>query len=259
MNVRCPQTLLKNGCLILLAVLLSLGIAVLPAQAHGFQTAYLEIQEQPAGLVEVAWKTPAALSFGDDGASRPITLRPVFPDHCRATSAPAVMKTPQAHLTRWTLDCGALGLAGQSIAIPGLVNGFVEVLLRVGWADGRAQTSMLPTGQEQFVIPARATVWAIGQTYLKLGIQHIFSGIDHLLFVLGLVLIVGPSWRLVKTITAFTLAHSITLGAATLGFVHVPQAPVEAVIALSILFLAAELAHSRQGKPGLTERYPWWR
>ncbi|MGF1492116.1 MAG: HupE/UreJ family protein [Microcoleaceae cyanobacterium] len=92
---------------------------------------------------------------------------------------------------------------------------------------------------------------------MKLGIAHIFSGIDHLLFVLGLVLIVGPSWRLVKTITAFTAAHSVTLGYATLGLVNVPQTPIEAVIALSILFLASELAHSRRGQPGLTEQYPW--
>jgi hydrogenase/urease accessory protein HupE len=101
------------------------------------------------------------------------------------------------------------------------------------------------------------TVIAVGQTYLKLGIEHIFSGIDHLLFVLGLVLIVGPGGRLVKTITAFTLAHSITLGAATLGWVQVPQAPVEAAIALSILFLAAELAHRQRGRSGLTAQYPW--
>lgn len=239
-----------------LVIGISLGFPT-PALAHGFQTAYLELREQPTGEVDVLWKTPPTLSLGDEGLSRPMTIRPVFPNYCAAVTVPAVMTTQTTQTSRWRLDCGETGLAQATIAFPGVVKGFVEVLLRVEWADGHSQTTMLPTGEETFVIPEKTTVFAVGQTYLKLGVEHIFSGIDHLLFVLGLVLIVGPSWRLVKTITAFTLAHSVTLGAATLGFVNVPQAPVEAVIALSILFLASELAHSRMGKPGLTEQYPW--
>jgi len=243
-------------CLILL-VSISLGFHPAPALAHGFQTAYLELREQPSGEVDVLWKTPPTLSFGDEGLSRPMTIQPVFPNYCTAVTVPGFMTTSTTQSSRWTLDCGETGLTQATIAFPGVVQGFVEVLLRLEWADGHSQTTMLPTGKETFVIPEKTTVLAVGQTYLKLGVEHIFSGIDHLLFVLGLVLIVGPSWRLVKTITAFTLAHSLTLGAATLGFVNVPQAPVEAVIALSILFLASELAHSRMGKPGLTEQYPW--
>jgi len=243
--------------IILLGLLLGLELGATPAFAHGFQTAYLEIHEQAGGRVEIAWKTPTVMSFGDEGASVTMSLRPVFPARCEAVSVPTVTKTPQANVIRWRLECGEQGLAGEAIAFPGIVNSFVEVLLRLQWADGRSQTTMLPTGQETFIVPEKVSVLTVGQTYLKLGIGHIFSGIDHLLFVLGLVMIVGPSWRLVKTITAFTLAHSVTLGAATLGFVRVPQAPIEAVIALSILFLASELAHSRLGKAGLTERYPW--
>ncbi|MBC6472022.1 MAG: HupE/UreJ family protein [Hormoscilla sp. GM102CHS1] len=250
------QILRKSLCIVLL-VCMGLGMQSAPAQAHGFQTAYLELREQPGGQVEVLWKTPPALSFGDEGLSRPMTIRPVFDSHCRAVTVPGLMATPASRVSRWTLNCGETGLTGETVTFPGVVDNFLEVLLRVEWADGHSQTSMLPMGQESFVIPEKTTVFAIGQTYLKLGVSHIFSGIDHLLFVLGLILIVGPSWPLVKTITAFTLAHSITLGAATLGFVKVPQAPVEAVIALSILFLASELAHSRMGKPGLTEQYPW--
>jgi hydrogenase/urease accessory protein HupE len=90
-----------------------------------------------------------------------------------------------------------------------------------------------------------------------LGVEHILTGIDHLLFVLALLIITGGGWKLVKTVTAFTISHSLTLTAATLGFVHAPQRPVEAVIALSIVFVAAEIMHSRQGKAGLTERFPW--
>ncbi|WP_287264654.1 HupE/UreJ family protein [Moorena sp. SIO3A2] len=253
------QWLVFRGKWICIALLVCLGLGCYPApaQAHGFQTSYLELREQPSGQVEVVWKTPSAMSFGDEGLSSPMTISPVFPSHCTGVTVPKVMATPTTRITRWTLDCGKNGLAEETIAFPGLLQSSLEVLLRVEWADGHSQTTMVPTGEETFVIPEKTTVFAVGQTYLKLGVEHIFSGIDHLLFVLGLVLIVGPSWRLVKTITAFTLAHSITLGAATLGLVNVPQAPVEAVIALSILFLASELAHSRQGKPGLTEQYPW--
>jgi hydrogenase/urease accessory protein HupE len=247
----------RNACIAGLIVVLLIGWPALSASAHGFQTAYLEIQEQSAATWAIAWKTPPALSFGDEGLSRPMTLSPVFPDRCQSVGIPAIVATPKTRLVRWAIDCGDAGLAGQTITVPGLTASAVEVLLRLQWADGRSQTTMLPAGQDTVVIPEKTTMFDVGQTYLKLGIEHIFSGIDHLLFVLGLVLIVGPSWRLVKTITAFTIAHSITLGAATLGLVQVPQTPVEAVIALSILFLASELAHSRMEQPGLTEQYPW--
>jgi hydrogenase/urease accessory protein HupE len=106
-------------------------------------------------------------------------------------------------------------------------------------------------------LPVRLSFWRVGQTYLGLGISHIFSGVDHLLFVLGLVLMVRFGWPLVKTISAFTLAHSITLTAATLGWVQVPQAPVKAVIALSIVFLAVELVNRQWGQVGFTATHPW--
>ena len=247
------------GKSLLIALLVCMGLVFnpAPAHAHGFQTSYLELQEQASGEIEVLWKTPPNISFGDEGLSSPMTIRPIFSSPCQTIGLPSVMPGSASRTSRWTLDCGSEGLAATKIAFPGLNQTLIEVLLRLQWADGRSQTTMLPTGQETFTIPEKTTFFTVGQTYLKLGVEHIFSGIDHLLFVLGLVLIVGPSWRLVKTITAFTLAHSITLGAATLGFVNIPQAPVEAVIALSILFLASELAHSRLGKPGLTEKSPW--
>jgi hydrogenase/urease accessory protein HupE len=246
-------------CLVGLIGLFWVVLPVRPAAAHGFETAYLELTEQPGGTWAILWKTPPALEFGEEGLGlgRSKMLTPVLPDACPSIEVPAVVSTPSTQVKRWAIDCGDRGLAGQSITFPGLAQNAVEVLLRVQWADGHAQTTLLPTGPGTFVIPTKTTVFEVGKTYLKLGVNHIFSGIDHLLFVLGLVLIVGRSWRLVKTITAFTVAHSITLGAATLGLVQVPQAPVEAVIALSILFLASELAHSRRGNPGLTEQYPW--
>ena len=108
-----------------------------------------------------------------------------------------------------------------------------------------------------FVVEAEPRPMQVAATYLKLGVEHILGGTDQLLFVLALLMITRDSWRLIKTVTAFTVAHSITLSLAALGFVWVPSAPVEAVIALSIVFVAAEIVHSRQGRPGLTERAPW--
>jgi hydrogenase/urease accessory protein HupE len=98
---------------------------------------------------------------------------------------------------------------------------------------------------------------AVAADFTRQGIVHILYGVDHLLFVFGLLLLVPGRWMLVKTITAFTVAHSITLAGATLGFLQAPGPPIEAVIALSIVFIAAEIVHGRQGRPGLTERFPW--
>ncbi|NJK39261.1 MAG: HupE/UreJ family protein [Oscillatoriales cyanobacterium RM2_1_1] len=242
-----------------LSLLIALFVTFLPApsaNAHGFQTTYLEIKETPAHQFEIRWKTPTNVMFGDETAGNRITAQPQFPERCQSTEIPTLLTTPQTHLTRWRLDCGSTGLVNQAISFPSLAD-VVEVLIRIQWADGHDQTILLQGGESSFTISEKPTLIGVGSTYLKLGINHIFSGIDHLLFVLGLVLIVGPSWGLVKTITAFTVAHSITLGAATLGLVQIPQTPVEAAIALSILFLATELAQSHRGKPGLTEKSPW--
>jgi hydrogenase/urease accessory protein HupE len=136
------------------------------------------------------------------------------------------------------------------------------VLLRVAYLDGSASNRRLTPEAATVTIPSRPSALEVVRTYLVLGVEHILLGIDHLLFVLALLLLVRGIGRLVATVTAFTVAHSITLGAATLGFVHVPSAPVEAVIALSILFLASELARRSVG-PGaaaganLTTRFPW--
>jgi hydrogenase/urease accessory protein HupE len=97
----------------------------------------------------------------------------------------------------------------------------------------------------------------VARTYTLLGVEHILSGIDHLLFVLALLIITGGGWKLVKTVTAFTVSHSITLTLAALGYIHVPQRPVEAAIALSIVFVASEMLHTRAGRPGITARAPW--
>jgi hydrogenase/urease accessory protein HupE len=133
----------------------------------------------------------------------------------------------------------------------------IDVLVRLQRSDGTAQVVRLTPLTPAFVVEDAPRWTAVATTYLGLGVEHILLGIDHLLFVLAMLLLVRSWGRLVATITAFTVAHSITLALATLGFVHVPPQPVEAAIALSIVFVATEIVHGRMGRTGLTERWPW--
>ena len=148
-------------------------------------------------------------------------------------------------------------LVGNQVRIAGLENTMTDALVRIEFADGRTWVQRLTPALPQATIPARQRGWEVAATYLRLGIEHILLGVDHLLFVLGLILITASTRQLIQAITAFTVAHSITLAGATLGFVHVPSAPVEAAIALSIVFVAVEIVHARRGRPGLAARLPW--
>ena len=149
------------------------------------------------------------------------------------------------------------GLVGQEIRIDGLISGVSDVIARVERQDGTSQMERLLPESPQFTVEAPAGTAEVAWSYLVLGIEHILGGVDHLLFVLALLLIVRGGKRILITVTAFTVAHSITLVAATLGWVHVPGPPVEAMIALSIVFVAAEIVRGLRGKPGLTARAPW--
>ena len=157
---------------------------------------------------------------------------------------------------QWTIVCAG-GLKDVEVAIEGLQHTLTDVLVRVTHSGGSTQTVRLAPDNIVFTVSGEPSTLEVITTYMSLGIEHILLGVDHLLFVFALLLIVQGWRRLVGTITAFTVAHSITLAAATLGYVNVPQAPVEAVIALSILFLATEIIHMLQGRTGLAQRYPW--
>src|SRR3990172_5755811 len=161
-----------------------------------------------------------------------------------------------AYTERWTVNWPG-GLTGGTIHIAGLSGTMTDVLVRLERLDGTTQVTRLTPSAPSFVVEAAPRAMQVAATYLKLGVEHILGGIDHLLFVLALLILVNGTRRLIATVTAFTLAHSLTLAGATLGFVHVPGPPVEAAIALSIVFVAAEIMHSRQGRAGLTERFPW--
>jgi HupE / UreJ protein len=227
------------------------GILVLSgwAGAHEIRPGYLELRETAPDEFAVLWKVPAR---GDERFG----LRPVLPAHC-VTEGPARGSfTGDAYVERLTARCDG-AIAGARIAIDGLADTMTDVLVRIERASGAAQAIRLTPAAPSFVVEAVPGRLDVARTYLALGVEHILLGFDHLLFVLALLLLVGPTRRLVSTVTAFTVAHSLTLAAATLGLVHVPPQPVEASIALSIAFVAAELVHARQGVLSLTEQRPW--
>ena len=161
-----------------------------------------------------------------------------------------------ANTEHWTAKCAG-GLVGDTIQIAGLRDTVTDVLVRLERLDGTTQVTLLTPSAPSFIVEAAPRALQVARTYLVLGVEHLLGGIDHLLFVLALLIVVKGTRRLIATVTAFTVAHSLTLAGATLGFVHVPGPPVEAAIALSIVFVAAEIIHSRQGNAGLTEKFPW--
>jgi hydrogenase/urease accessory protein HupE len=229
---------------------LVLGSSATPLNAHEIRPALLDINEREPGFFDVQWKVPA---LGD----RSLPIKPVFPECMKPVGPPSAHMAPGAILQYFSFKTDGEPIAGETIFIDGLSGVQIDVLVRINLANGDSHSIILRPKSPSLVVPERASKGAVAWSYLKMGVEHIFGGIDHLLFVLALVIIVPNRWMLFKTITAFTVAHSITLALASLGFVHVPSGPTEAVIALSIVFLAVEIVHSRRGKECWTERYPW--
>jgi hydrogenase/urease accessory protein HupE len=197
----------------------------------------------------VLWKVPARGEYR-------LGLYVRFPDTFRDVQERVAYSADNAFFERWRVECPG-GLAGQRIAIDGLSTSLTDVLVRLQWASGATETYRLDCEKTSFVAAGSPSWFQVAGAYTFMGIEHILLGIDHLLFVLGLLLIVRGIGTLVKTITAFTVAHSITLALAVLGVVNVPSRPVDAAIALSIVFLGAEILHAQRGREGLTVRYPW--
>jgi hydrogenase/urease accessory protein HupE len=233
------------------AILLLLVLMVLPfsAFAHEMRPAYLAMEETADGVFDVLWKVPA---LGDQRMG----LYARLPDNCVPKSDPVASIADAAYTEHWTAICDA-GLKGQTIVIDGLTATLTDVLVRIAWRDGSVEVARLTPEAPGFVTKGAQTVWEVASTYFRLGVDHILSGHDHLLFVFALILLIHDRWMLFKTITAFTVAHSITLAGATLGLFSLPQKPVEAAIALSIVFLAVELVKSQPGELRLSERLPW--
>ncbi len=229
-------------------VLASFGAAA-AAAGHETRPGYLELRETSPARYEVLWKQPAV------GQMR-LKLDPVFPETCRLAVPASVEQIPGAFVSRFTLSCEG-GLDGKQIAIAGLEATITDVLLRVYRKDGAEETHLLRPSAPSARIGVSAARGARALAFLQLGIEHILLGVDHLLFVLGLLLIVRDRWMLLKTVSAFTLAHSLTLAIATLGYARAPAPPLNAAIALSILFLGPEIVRTWRGETSFTIRHPW--
>jgi hydrogenase/urease accessory protein HupE len=229
---------------LLLAALLWSGTCA----AHEVRPSYLELRETAPGEFSVLWKTPML----DDAR---LSLEPAFSGEAAMVSPKVARRVPGAAIQSWTVRAPAL--RGKALRIDGLEGTMTDTLVRIEFADGATWTKRLTPARPAAQIPQKDSPFAVAGTYFALGVEHILTGFDHLLFVLGLLILAGRSWRLLATVTAFTVAHSVTLALATLGVVHVPQAPVEAAIALSIAFVAVEILRSRMGQAGLAARSPW--
>ena len=217
--------------------------------AHGLDPASLALRETRAGVFEVRWRASALRLPGAN-------VQPVLPARCgRIGRGDAVDEADRVTL-RWTIDCGSGGLEGEVIGVDDLPLAKINALLTVERLDGEKLQAVLGPRSPSFTVPARPSRWDVVRGYVTLGIDHILTGPDHLLFVFGLLLLVSASRLLVKTITAFTLGHSLTLSAAALHFANVPSRPVEVLIALSVLTLAVELARDAE-RPTMLRRLPW--
>jgi len=231
-------------------IVLTLLSAFSSAQAHEIRPAYLELKETAPGRFSVLWRTPVM-----SGMRLPVVLK--LPDDVWNLKEPVVEELTDSLVERRWVETGLDGLNGKRIEFPGLQLTITDVLVRVNLLDGTESTSLVHPSKGWMEITGSQGLLPVAASYTLLGIEHIGFGIDHLLFVLALLIITNGTMRLIKTVTAFTVAHSITLALATLGFVHVPSKPIEATIALSIVFVAFEIIRRRQGRDGIASRAPW--
>ncbi len=218
--------------------------------AHESRPAYLEVKEKAPGQFSLVWRTPTL-----SGMRLPVMLQ--LPEDARNLQQPATQELADSVITRYSIDCSPGGLSGKRIEFPGLQGTITDVLVRVEMLDGRSWTTIVHPSQPWVEITAAQTRLQVMGSFIVQGIRHILFGADHMLFVLGLLLIVKDRWMLLKTITAFTVAHSITLAIATLGYAEAPMLPLNAAIALSILFLGPEIVRSWRGETSFTIRHPW--
>lgn len=235
--------------LIGVAVLLCTAPVATPLRAHELRPAYLEMREAAPGVFDVLWKTPAR------GEMR-LALTPHFSGRNERLSEVVTRHTDAANVQTWRLRT-LEPLRGRTVRIAGLPGTMTDALVRVEFADGSSWTERLTPGRPSATVPAEQTRGTVAAGYVALGVEHILLGADHLLFVLVLLLAARGVRALLETITAFTVAHSVTLALAAVGVVRVAAAPVEAVIALSIVFVAAEVVRGRRGREGIAMRAPW--
>lgn len=231
------------------ALLLGLFLSGSNASAHALDPGFLEIRSLGGDLWQVLWRVPQV-------DERPMALVAVLPEGCDPRRPPDLQFDGIAYGTAWTTTC-LDGLDGGEIRIEGLSATRTDVLVRYELEPGVVDSQRLTAATDAFTIPAPRGVIGTLSTFTSLGVQHILQGIDHLIFVFALILLIPDRRRLIGAVTAFTVAHSLTLAAAVLGWIVVPAAPVEAVVALSIMFLASELLRPAGEDLRLSERHPW--
>lgn len=232
------------------------------AAGHSFAPALLDLREHDPGVFDVAWKTVLSDAESLSGDTEFV---PLFPTRCQRVSGTADFFSAGEEPAFWRIDCGTAGLGGERISVRGIEGSRLDVIVRILWRGGVVSTGVLRSGHGVFIVPDIAgskpaegmSALTVLASYVSLGIEHILGGFDHLLFVFGLLLLVR-GWRmLLKTISAFTAAHSLTLSAAVLGVVEIPTPPVEAMIAFSIVLLAVELTRPAEACDTLAHRRPW--
>lgn len=231
-------------------LLLLLLTSPLALMADEFRPALLELNEREGGWVDLTWKVPMR---GD----KVLALTPILPEFLEQIGPGSARQVPGAWLEIRSYRAGQQTLNGVTLGVEGLDTIPADVLLRVKLRDGTQHSAILRSGSSSFTLPLQATRVDLAISYWRMGTIHILEGYDHLLFLLTLLLIVSGIWPLLKTVTAFTLAHSLTLVLATLGLLTIPPVPTEAVISLSIVLLAVEVVRKHQGRLTLSERYPW--
>lgn len=241
------MSVLRRLCLCLLALFAAV-FAALPAQADELRPGYLELTQLDAQHWKLVWKAPVLGGL----ATR---TRPAFPEFC--TQSPPQARVEGAVLVAESRLTCTKDLAGAEVGLSGMDAAFTDALLRVAPQGRPVQTTRLTQQTAMVTVAVVPDRWEVARSYFVLGVEHILAGYDHLLFVIALVLLLGRTGPVVKAATAFTVAHSITLIGSTLGLVGLAQAPVEALVALSIVFLAVEIAKQQPGAPSLTERLPW--
>jgi HupE / UreJ protein len=233
------------ACLVLVLLALSFELS-----ADEFRPALMEVTEQEGGWVEVTWKVP---TLGE----QVLAITPVMPEFFKPFGPGSSRRVPGAMVETKSYSTDGQALHGATLSVVGLAKVPTDVVVRISLLDGIEHSAILRSNNSSFTIPEQITNGELAVSYWRMGTIHILEGFDHLLFLLTLLLIVHGIWPLLKTVTAFTLAHSLTLALATLDLIHIPQVPTEGVVSLSIMLLAVEVVRKNQGQLTLSERYPW--
>lgn len=251
--VRSPAIRRRVSVRAMLCMVAALAIGSLGthADAHEVRPALLGVRQKAPDLYEVIWKQPV---LGDMA----VHLVPHLSNGWLEQPPTEELFTPTYRIRTWSIRTAALvPLSEQTLSVEGLDRTITDVLVSVTLSGRPHFEAILRPLQPSLVLDRGPPRGLAVPAYFRLGVEHILTGVDHLAFVLGLLLMTGIEWRLIKAVTAFTVAHSVTLGASALGFVHAPTAIVEALVALSVVFVACEVIGRDRGRVGLTARHPW--